>query len=333
VFREFSKGSIRLAKCTCCQNFADKYVEWESMLIILDLVLHKRAVYRHLLVNTLSLNPARRSSTSIPNLGAQNGGVNNSPSATPIPVSEAKNHHGQAGPSLSMIFKLVIVYVFCDAYLRWARLKAFHDPPSVDIDTGLTTSDIFHDLANQTFYHNVPHNFSRLNSNWSSEYPISSNSSNSSSLAVPYVDLLSAIVQMVFINHSDKPYERYLAIFGMAIFNIGVYVSAFVLLAAILTKSFNRSREVVFTVFLSMFGKLFTLVMMIWDYDIWLFGRGVDTFVLTSNITALKVLLPLSDFGSLFFIAAANLIRISSFFLLKYLTIVPEELMPSLSVL
>jgi hypothetical protein len=50
-FKEFSKGSVRLTRCECCHRLADKYVEFEMMLIILDLILHKPQVYRHLLYN------------------------------------------------------------------------------------------------------------------------------------------------------------------------------------------------------------------------------------------------------------------------------------------
>ena len=36
---------------TACNNFADPYVEHDSLTLLLDLILLKRAVYRHLLYN------------------------------------------------------------------------------------------------------------------------------------------------------------------------------------------------------------------------------------------------------------------------------------------
>eukprot|EP00696_Hemimastix_kukwesjijk_P001560 gnl/Hemi2/11936_TR4073_c0_g6_i1.p1 gnl/Hemi2/11936_TR4073_c0_g6~~gnl/Hemi2/11936_TR4073_c0_g6_i1.p1 ORF type:complete len:264 (-),score=52.31 gnl/Hemi2/11936_TR4073_c0_g6_i1:5-796(-) len=51
VFKEFSHGNIRLTRCDRCDDVADKYVEYESVIIVLDLILHKPAVYRHLLFN------------------------------------------------------------------------------------------------------------------------------------------------------------------------------------------------------------------------------------------------------------------------------------------
>jgi len=94
-------------------------------------------------------------------------------------------------------------------------------------------------------------------------------------------------------------------------------------------RSFQRTRDVIITVLLSTFGKLFTVIMMIWNYDIWVFGGGVDVFVLTSNITACKVLLDLSDGGALLYLVAANGIRVGILFLFKRFNIIPNELLPT----
>lgn len=58
VFKEFSKGNIRLTTCAKCGKIADKYVEFEPILLILDLLLLKIQVYRHLLFNRI---PERQS--------------------------------------------------------------------------------------------------------------------------------------------------------------------------------------------------------------------------------------------------------------------------------
>jgi hypothetical protein len=49
--RSYGKGNVQLIKCGVCNNFADKYVENESIIIFLDMLLQKPAVYRHLLLN------------------------------------------------------------------------------------------------------------------------------------------------------------------------------------------------------------------------------------------------------------------------------------------
>ena len=84
LYTEYSKGNIRPTQCDNCQNFADKYIEQyifhysltssyslnsrtqdvkiingdlrgnsDFVLIVIDLLLHKPQVYRHLLFNRL----------------------------------------------------------------------------------------------------------------------------------------------------------------------------------------------------------------------------------------------------------------------------------------
>ena len=43
--------TIVLSRCARCGLPADKYVEWESTLVLLDLVLHRPPAFRHLLFN------------------------------------------------------------------------------------------------------------------------------------------------------------------------------------------------------------------------------------------------------------------------------------------
>eukprot|EP01134_Creolimax_fragrantissima_P003322 CFRG3322T1 len=51
IYKEYSKGTIRLARCQRCGRIADKYCEFEALIIITDMLLHKPMVYRHLLYN------------------------------------------------------------------------------------------------------------------------------------------------------------------------------------------------------------------------------------------------------------------------------------------
>jgi hypothetical protein len=53
LYKEFSKGHIRLTKCSVCKKFADKYIEMEWMPIFLDMMLLKPKVYRHILKNRI----------------------------------------------------------------------------------------------------------------------------------------------------------------------------------------------------------------------------------------------------------------------------------------
>ncbi|PHJ25514.1 hypothetical protein CSUI_000631 [Cystoisospora suis] len=55
TYREYPRGSlnIRLQRCEGCGCIADKYIEYELLLIIIDLLLHKKQAYRHVLFNRL----------------------------------------------------------------------------------------------------------------------------------------------------------------------------------------------------------------------------------------------------------------------------------------
>ncbi|BDD56149.1 sterol homeostasis protein [Monascus purpureus] len=50
--RSLGKG-VRLTQCPRCKRFADKYVEYDYVVVFIDLVLIKPQVYRHLLFNRL----------------------------------------------------------------------------------------------------------------------------------------------------------------------------------------------------------------------------------------------------------------------------------------
>ena len=51
LYRQYSEGNLRLTRCCACQSFVDKYVEYDAVLLVLDLILHKNPVYRHILFN------------------------------------------------------------------------------------------------------------------------------------------------------------------------------------------------------------------------------------------------------------------------------------------
>ncbi|KAE9385776.1 Arv1-domain-containing protein [Gymnopus androsaceus JB14] len=58
-----SAYNLRLEQCPNCHNFADPYVEHDELTLLIDLLLLKRAVYRHLLYNRGS-EPRREDGTS-----------------------------------------------------------------------------------------------------------------------------------------------------------------------------------------------------------------------------------------------------------------------------
>ncbi|KAH9266718.1 hypothetical protein BASA83_010396 [Batrachochytrium salamandrivorans] len=53
LYLDYGKGNIKLVHCEVCKTFADKYLEYDFVIIFIDMLLHKRPVYRHLIFNRL----------------------------------------------------------------------------------------------------------------------------------------------------------------------------------------------------------------------------------------------------------------------------------------
>ncbi|XP_031095703.1 protein ARV 2-like isoform X1 [Ipomoea triloba] len=51
LYIQYSPGNIRLMKCENCKAVADEYIECEIMILMIDLILHKREAYMHLFYN------------------------------------------------------------------------------------------------------------------------------------------------------------------------------------------------------------------------------------------------------------------------------------------
>ncbi|KAF9943284.1 sterol homeostasis protein [Mortierella alpina] len=84
LYTEYSKGNIRLTYCEHCKQLADKYVEHDFVIIFVDMILHKKPVYRHLLFNRLPYRDV---------------GID---------------------PN---VFKLGVLLVLFDVYIKWFRLE------------------------------------------------------------------------------------------------------------------------------------------------------------------------------------------------------------------
>ncbi|XP_050294060.1 protein ARV1 [Anthonomus grandis grandis] len=52
LFKKYSETVLKLTECKNCGKTADKYVEYDIVIIIIDLILLKNIAYRHLLLNT-----------------------------------------------------------------------------------------------------------------------------------------------------------------------------------------------------------------------------------------------------------------------------------------
>jgi len=94
TFKQFSKGNIRLTHCDNCHRVADKYVEYDFIIIFLDLILHRSQVYRHILFN--------------------------------------RTEYCDNGISIQYL-KVFIVYLFFECYAKWNQLQEEIVQPYVHI--------------------------------------------------------------------------------------------------------------------------------------------------------------------------------------------------------
>ncbi|EJD06744.1 Arv1-domain-containing protein [Fomitiporia mediterranea MF3/22] len=97
-----SANNLRLEQCPKCLNFADPYVEHDSLTLLLDLILLKRDVFRHLLFNR-GYQPRRASKASSPSEADKKDRTRI------IELQREKDRW-------ELIFQLGIVLIFVDAY-------------------------------------------------------------------------------------------------------------------------------------------------------------------------------------------------------------------------
>ncbi|XP_056632988.1 protein ARV1 isoform X1 [Diorhabda sublineata] len=52
LYKEYSSTVLKLTECDNCKNIADKYVEYDAVIVIIDLILLQMTAYRHVLLNS-----------------------------------------------------------------------------------------------------------------------------------------------------------------------------------------------------------------------------------------------------------------------------------------
>ncbi|XP_063991584.1 protein ARV1 [Diachasmimorpha longicaudata] len=52
LYRRYSPSVLKVLKCTNCGSLADKYIEYDPAIVLVDLVLLEKPAYRHLLYNS-----------------------------------------------------------------------------------------------------------------------------------------------------------------------------------------------------------------------------------------------------------------------------------------
>ncbi|KAF8532297.1 Arv1-like family-domain-containing protein [Gautieria morchelliformis] len=109
-----SENNLRLEQCPRCLCFADPYVEYDSLALLLDLILLKRGVYRHLLFNRGTSPKRAPGATAV-------SGVTKSTIESNAEEREQNRRW--------TVFKLGITLMMIDAFIRWSN----HYPMGVSI--------------------------------------------------------------------------------------------------------------------------------------------------------------------------------------------------------
>lgn len=52
LYKKYSSSVLKISNCNKCNKVADKYIEFETLIIVIDLILLSRPAYRHILYNT-----------------------------------------------------------------------------------------------------------------------------------------------------------------------------------------------------------------------------------------------------------------------------------------
>ncbi|KAJ3976096.1 Arv1-domain-containing protein [Lentinula raphanica] len=105
-----SAYNLRLEQCPNCHSFADPYVEHDELTLLIDLLLLKRAVYRHLLYNRGS--EPRREDGSTVKVGV----------GQPKDACGSSNQDKKDSSHWKLVVRLGLTLTFIDAFIRWSHL-------------------------------------------------------------------------------------------------------------------------------------------------------------------------------------------------------------------
>jgi len=61
TYKQYSMDIIKLTQCGKCSENVDKYIEYDFVLVLLDILLHKSQAYRHVLFNVKTKSASRLS--------------------------------------------------------------------------------------------------------------------------------------------------------------------------------------------------------------------------------------------------------------------------------
>ncbi|KAJ4480191.1 Arv1-domain-containing protein [Lentinula aciculospora] len=107
-----SAYNLRLEQCPNCHSFADPYVEHDDLTLLIDLLLLKRAVYRHLLYNRGS-TPRREDGKIVQDSDEQ---------LERRRMTTLEDGKELVSSRWRLVLRLGLTLTFVDAFIRWSHL-------------------------------------------------------------------------------------------------------------------------------------------------------------------------------------------------------------------
>lgn len=137
LYTSYSPTNLRLTACPSCNKFADKYIEYDRVLIFIDLLLLRPQAYRHVVFNVLAA-PEADTLAETKEKGKTKKDSSSSSSSSrqkwvyrlvPDRVAQfcARAAGGRLHPQTLRIWVLITLF---DVYLTWARAEQQHQTPA-----------------------------------------------------------------------------------------------------------------------------------------------------------------------------------------------------------
>lgn len=134
LYEQYGGGHIRLSLCQYCNNVADKYIEYDNVLLFIDLILIKPCAYRHTIYNVFLSSsfsetsedqkgrfvvPSSSKSNKSSKVTNSQSSLSSSLDAVVSPKDTSKSFRSSTS-LIPLVFRLGILMLLFEVYVTWA---------------------------------------------------------------------------------------------------------------------------------------------------------------------------------------------------------------------
>lgn len=109
LYEKYGEFHIRLSPCQHCNSIADKYIEYDNVLLFIDLILLKPTAYRHTIYNVFLAPNKEPFAQALKRTQSQ--------TVKPLTNEASRSQHNQLTP---LVFRLGILMMLFEVYITWA---------------------------------------------------------------------------------------------------------------------------------------------------------------------------------------------------------------------